>query len=116
MSHRLVDSGGIGSGTGAYESATEGRKGERTPLWEVFYARRRVGEEERKVFRSRVEAERAAARRASGIATTTELGRRGRAEIQRRSMRRALVARGYLTITKRRVPLTLNLLFEARIP
>jgi transposase InsO family protein len=88
---------------------------ERTPRWEVFCARRRVGDEEREVFGFRLEAERAAARRAMGIAPETRLGRNGRAQIQRHSMRRALVALGYLTITSRRVPLTLKALLAARI-
>lgn len=88
-----------------------------TPRREVFSARRRVAQEERDVFRSRLKSVRRSARRAvrraAGIEPGVRLNRRQRAEVQRQAMSRALVALGYLTITKRRVAPTLKSILAA---
>ena len=77
--------------------------GRKTPGWEVFSGRSPIGVEERQAFQAGLKENRAAHRRAEGIPAETDLGRRQRAQINRPAMRQALVALGYLTITKRRI-------------
>ena len=86
-----------------------------TPRGEAFRAREPIAQSMRAAFRSRLEEERAVERRGQGIAPETALKRREQARIDRQAMRRALVALGILTITSRRVPLTLKTLFRAKI-
>ena len=87
----------------------------KTPRWEAFSGRSPIGVEERAAFQARLKENRAAHRRAEGIPAEVELGRRQRAQINRLAMRRTLVALGYLTITKRRVSLTLKSILTAGI-
>src|SRR2546428_6227615 len=87
----------------------------KTPRWEVFSGRSPIGVEERAAFQARLQKNRAAHRRAEGIPAEVELGRRQRAQINRQAMRQALVALGYLTITKRRASLTLKSILAAKI-
>lgn len=82
---------------------------------EVFSARAAIAPAARAAFQERCAEERAPERRARGIAADAALKRHERAKIDRQALCRALVALGYLTITKRVVPLPLNFLPAARI-
>ncbi len=85
------------------------------PRGEVFSTRAGITPEARAAFQGRAREERARERSARGIAPDAALKRHERAEIDRQALCRALVALGYLTITKRVVPLPLNFLPAARI-
>jgi hypothetical protein len=82
---------------------------------EVYAARRRIGDEERREFRARLAEERTRERRTRGLGLLVPLRRNQEAAITRQAMRRALVALGYLTIKKRRVTLGLKSLLAAKI-
>jgi hypothetical protein len=75
---------------------------------EVYAAQRRMSDEERREFLARLAEEQSPERRARGLALDLPLRRNQEAAITRQAMRRALVALGLLSITKRRVTPTLK--------
>ena len=82
---------------------------------ERYAGERRISEEERRNFRGRLAEERTAERNARGLRLEVPLRRNQEAAITRQAMRRALVALGILSITKRRVTPTLKRLKPAKI-
>ena len=82
---------------------------------EVFHAREPITEDMRLAFTVTVGEEEARERAERGIARARVLSRVKQAEIDRKAMRRALVAHGILNVRKRRVSLTLKSIFRAKI-
>jgi hypothetical protein len=85
------------------------------PRGEVFRSRKPIPEEVRAAFRRTVKEEAALEREARGILKGEVLSRAKQAQIDRKAIRRALVAHGILNIRKRRVSLTLKSIFRAKI-
>jgi len=83
------------------------------PRGEVFRRRERATDELRAQLKERLAYERAAERRLRRLAPGEGEERATRAEVNRKAMRRALVALGILTIKTRRVSPTLKSLFAA---
>lgn len=71
---------------------------------EKWLTRKRLTEEERRVFRDEVQGDRVEVRCEGGWFPGFELGRRGRAVIEREAIARALLARGYLEARRRQIP------------
>jgi len=91
------------------------RKGAR-PRGQVFEASEPIADGERAAFRKTVAEEEARERSARGLSPDCELKRSEQAEVDRETVRRALVAHGILNIRKRRVSLTLKSIFRAKSP
>lgn len=82
---------------------------------EVFSTRARISPEERAWFHTAVAEERVMERELRGLATAMALPRREQANIERQAISRALVARGCLSVRKRRVTPALKSFFQDRI-
>lgn len=85
------------------------------PRREVFENRADISPQARKAFEETIQRERALERQARNIPMDLQLTHWELADIDRQAIPRALVAHGFLTITERRVSLTLRSLFRAKI-